>query len=244
MLLAKSSHDLDCLSFIVGKRVRRVSSFGGLAHFTPANKPAEAADRCLDCPLMNTCAYSAPIIYQRFLGDPVGERWPLSVLSTDTSAEGVHQALLTGPYGECVYNGQNDVADHQVVNLEFADGSTAAFTVTAFTELAFRKTRIFGTRGSIEGDGQSFEVLDFTTGARRTVDTAIAGGASAADGHGGADGELVGAFLDYVDLNAIDAALAQAEQGLEAHRIVWAAERSRRTGEVIEMAATQPAGGK
>lgn len=235
MILAKSSHDLDWLSYIVDQPITRISSFGGLRHFTPANKPAGAADRCLECPLVASCAYSAPKIYARFLGDPVGERWPLSVLSPDVSAEGLQRALETGPYGECVYNGQNDVADHQVVNFELRDGATISFTATAFTELDFRKTRIFGTRGSIEGDGRHITVTDFRTAQTTPYDVPMEGGASAADGHGGADAELISHFLDTLESGDIAAAHRHARQSLYSHQLAWAAEKSRHSGAVLTL---------
>lgn len=233
MLMAKSSHDIDWISYIVGKPVRSISSYGGLYHFTPSNKPRDATDRCWTCPLKDTCAYSATTIYPRFLGDPVHERWPLEVLTNDVSVAGIDEALRTGPYGECVYNGQNDVADHQVVNFEFADGATASFTVTAFSALDFRQTRIFGTTGSIEGDGRSLRLHDFVTDTITTIDASLSGGASAADGHGGADSELIDAFLQAVA--AHDAALLSsgARESLATHRLVWSAEESRRSGRTV-----------
>lgn len=149
------------------------------------NRPAGAAGRCVDCPVERSCAYSAIRIYERFLGDPVHEAWPLGVLTDDVSADGVRKALEVGPYGVCVYSGRNDVVDHQVVNLEYEGGSTVAFTMTAFTALDFRKTRIFGTYGSIESDGRTLRVHDFLTDTVETIDLDPDGDASAADGHGG-----------------------------------------------------------
>ncbi|MFC7615432.1 Gfo/Idh/MocA family protein [Actinokineospora soli] len=43
MLLAKSSHDIDWLGHIIDRPVTRVSSFGGLYHFKPENKPRAPA---------------------------------------------------------------------------------------------------------------------------------------------------------------------------------------------------------
>lgn len=241
MLMAKSCHDIDWLSYIVDRPVEKVSSFGGLMHFRPENKPADAGDRCVDCPLQQTCAYSATKIYRGFLESGGWEQWPLAVLDSDVSAESINRALEVGPYGECVYNGQNDVADHQVVNLQYAGGVTASFTVTAFTDLAFRKTRVFGTGGWIEGDGRMLHVQEFATGRKYSIDSAAVGGASAADGHGGADDGLVDAFLRAVATGDESHLLSGPQQSLETHRVVWLAEESRRTeGTVVRDIPSDP----
>lgn len=73
------------------------------------------------------------------------------------------EALRDGPYGRCVYRCDNDVVDHQVVNLRFAHQQTVTFTMTAFTKMEDRKTRLFGTRGYLEGDGEQIRVFDFLT---------------------------------------------------------------------------------
>ncbi|HEU5014978.1 MAG TPA: Gfo/Idh/MocA family oxidoreductase, partial [Roseiflexaceae bacterium] len=142
MLLAKSCHDLDWIRYIMGKQCTQVSSFGSLKHFRAEERPAGAADRCLDCPVEPDCPYSARRIYMRFL-ERGNRRWPLEVLTPDISEEGVLAALRDGPYGRCVYACDNDVVDHQVVNMNFVDGSTASFTMTAFTKQRNRETRLF-----------------------------------------------------------------------------------------------------
>jgi DNA repair photolyase len=45
--------------------------------------------------------------------------WPTSSISNDTSLEASTKALREGPYGRCVYHCDNNVVDHQVVNIEF-----------------------------------------------------------------------------------------------------------------------------
>ena len=45
----------------------RVSSFGRLTHFTAANRPPGAADRCVACPVEASCPYSAPRLYRGLL---------------------------------------------------------------------------------------------------------------------------------------------------------------------------------
>lgn len=235
MLLAKSCHDLDWLVHLTGRHVKRVSSFGGLKHFRPENRPEGAADRCLDCPVESTCPYSAKRIYLPMVGDPAWSSWPLPVLSDDISATGITEALRTGPYGRCVYACDNDVVDHQVVNMEFDGGATASFTMTAFTPQLHRQTRIFGTHGSIEGDGALLRITDFLTGDTETLDTTPTGNATAGGGHGGGDEGLIDAFLEAVATRNPRAVLSAPSESLHSHLIAWAAEHSRLTGQTITL---------
>lgn len=236
MLLAKSCHDLDWLSYVIGQPVERVSSFGSLTHFRPENRPEGAADNCLDCPVEPDCPYSAPRLYLGCLGNPRRERWPLGVVTDARTPEGVEQALREGPYGRCVYACDNDVVDHQVVNLEYRGGVTASFTMTAFTAAGNRRTRIFGTRGQIEGDGVTATVTDFVTGAERQVEIGL-DGPDAGRGHGGGDEGLVTAFLDALTTGDPRHILSDPVTSLESHVVAWAAERSRHTGTVVTLPA-------
>jgi predicted dehydrogenase len=228
MLLAKSCHDIDWLLYLAGQPARRVSSFGGLSHFRPAEKPAGAADVCLDCPVEPDCPYSAKRLYfARLADDPDG--WPLSVVTPVATEEALVAALRSGPYGRCVYNGDNDVVDHQVVTMELADGATVSFTMTAFTPYEQRKTRIFGTHGYLEGDGARLRVVDFRTGAEELVEVAES---TSAD-HSGGDQALVDAFLAAVATGDAGLIRSDAATSLAGHRVVWAAEQARLTGTVV-----------
>jgi hypothetical protein len=127
------------------------------------------------------------------------------------------------------------VVDHQVVALQYTTGLTATFTMTAFTPMQRRQTRLFGTHGSVDGDGRLLRVTDFRTGATRTVDTSgpdTTGHAGV--GHDGGDASLVEAFLAAVagDPGRLSSDLATS---LASHRVVWAAERARVTGTVVSV---------
>jgi hypothetical protein len=52
--------------------------------------------------------------------------------------DGRAHAPRTGPYGGCVYRCDNNVVDHQVVAMEFANGVEATMTVSAFTSEVMR----------------------------------------------------------------------------------------------------------
>ncbi len=163
MLLTKSCHDLDWIRYIMGKKCKTVSSFGSLTHFKKENKPHNAGDNCLECEYELLCPYSARRIYLNFLKQG-NTGWPVSVITTDVTKGGIIRAIREGPYGKCVYSCDNDVVDHQVVNMEFEGGETASFTMTAFTKARQRETRIFGTKGEIYGNGTKIQIYEFLTG--------------------------------------------------------------------------------
>jgi len=230
MLLAKSCHDLDWIRFIIGAKCTRVGSFGGLYHFRKASRPEGAADRCLDCPVESECPYSAVEIYLR---QRLRQSWPTEILTPVVTEASVTRALREGPYGRCVYACDNDVVDHQVVNMEFTGGQTASFTMTAFNT-GGRKTRLFGTRGMLQGDGRTVRHTDFLSGKTREIDTQT-DDTSILGGHGGGDYWLMRRFVEAVANNDPRRVLSGPDETLETHLMVFAAERARKEGTVEEV---------
>jgi predicted dehydrogenase len=232
MLMTKSVHDVDWLIHVMGEVPARVSSFGRLSHFRPENRPSGAAARCVDCAVEARCPYSATRLYLSCLGDPGRETWPLGAVTDDRTEEGVLRALREGPYGRCVYACDNDVVDHQVVNMEFPSGATGVFTMTAFSPTAQRQTRIFGTSGCLEGDGVRISVRDFVTGELEIVEP---GDASPDGRHDHADDALADAFAAALAVGDPGPLSSGPRESLASHRVVWAAERARLDGTVIDL---------
>ena len=236
MLLAKSCHDLDWLLYILGEHCLSVSSFGALKHFKKSEKPAAAGDalRCLSCAYEPDCPYSARKIYLGRLekGDI---KWPVGVLTPEPTRESVTKALEEGPYGRCVYECDNDVVDHQVVNMLFDHDKTATFTMTAFNQANHRKTRIFGTRGELYGDGVNIEHFDFLTDQTRTISTEDPSDGSILGGHGGGDYGLIDRFVEAVAKNDQSLILSGPDESLESHRMVFGAERARLDHVVVDL---------
>jgi predicted dehydrogenase len=229
MILAKSCHDLDAIAWLVGEPCTRIASFGSLMHFRPENAPPGARDRCTDgCPAAATCPYNAAEIYLRR-----PEPWLRAALTTDPTPAGLWQAITEGPYGRCVYRCDNDVVDHQVVNLEFAGGITASFTMVGFTAEITRTLKLFGTHGEMRchmGEGV-IEVNDFLGRQDQIRPAALAGG------HGGGDDGLMRAFLTQVRSGDASGNLSPARVSAETHLLAFAAEQSRLTGATLDFPA-------
>ncbi|KAI6047310.1 hypothetical protein EDC04DRAFT_2622738 [Pisolithus marmoratus] len=235
-LMTKSCHDIDILChWLLPATPTRVSSFGSLYHFRKDQKPAgsNGALRCLQCPVERECPYSAKKIYLDAICRGHAS-WPVSVLVDGIpDIENITHALQNGPYGRCVYESDNDVCDHQVVNIEFSSGATASFTMVAHTSLICeRQTRLHFTQGEIVGDTSTFTVTDFRTG-RKTKHYPTNEGGS----HGGGDVGLTSAFVEAVRTNNQACLDTDVSEVLKSHLTVFAAESSRREGRVVDCAA-------
>ena len=239
MLMAKSCHDIDWMRHIVGKRCKRVASFGSLRHFKASDKPEGATDRCWECPahIESNCPYSAKrLYYTNFERDGTANYINDIITEGRNTREAVEEALRHGPYGRCVYSCDNDVVDNQVVILEYEGPVTATFTMTAFTPALHRATRIFGTRGFIETDFVKIKLFDFTTEKETIYDTSTDPvSATAESGHGGGNYHIMRAFVDAVMTGDTSGIHSGWEASMESHRVVFAAEKARRSGRVVEL---------
>ncbi|EUC62940.1 streptomycin biosynthesis protein StrI [Rhizoctonia solani AG-3 Rhs1AP] len=230
-LMTKSCHDIDLLChFFAPATPVRFSSFGSLNHFKQSEKPVEAgsATRCLECAAEPTCPYSASRIY---LNGNTG--WPASVIVDGAvTREKVLRELQDGPYGLCVYESPNDVCDNQVVNIEFSNGTTASFTMVAFTKLICeRQTRIHLTHGEVIGDSNSFTTTNFRTNQTERHRPSFL------DAHGDGDMGVVRAFVRDVSHRLAkqtgDELGYSVSEVLKSHLAVFCAEQARRTGTVV-----------
>lgn len=234
MLLAKCCHDLDWLSFVIGRRCEAVSSFGSLTHFRTEERPPGAGDRCVACGIEAGCPYSARRLYLGMVRRGV-TGWPVDVVAWPPTEAAVAEALRDGPYGRCVWACDNDVVDHQVVSLRYDGGVTATMTMTAFTRMRDRETRIFGTRGELHGDGNRVEVYDFQTQRIARHETGVYSDGEISSGHGGGDDGVMAAFVAAAAAGDPGLLPTTPAQTLESHRIAFAAEAARRQNRVIEL---------
>ncbi|WP_127588321.1 Gfo/Idh/MocA family protein [Paenibacillus koleovorans] len=226
MILAKTCHDLDMLQWLVGTECEQVSSFGSLTHFREDQAPAGSTARCTDgCAVESTCAYSAIKWYYN-----TSDHWPQSVVSADNSLEARWEAISRGPYGRCVYRCDNDVVDHQVATMRFAGDVTVAFTMTAFSVENTRSFTIMGTEGELRGRDKSNEIEIYRfDGTRQTHRPAEVDG-----GHAGADTMIMQDFVQQLE-RGDKVGRSSGRVSAQNHLIAFAAERSRLTGETVDL---------
>lgn len=224
IILAKSCHDLDLLCWLIGQPCTRVAALGSLTYFRKENAPPGAPKICLDgCPVEKSCPFYAPKVY-------ITEKlWGTShIVSEDRSDKAILAALRTSPFGRCVFQTDNDQPDHIVSSLEFAGGTTAAFSMEALTSYGGRRTRLMGTKGDLVGDEQVLDVFLFSE--RQGIRWDVKRAAQDLAGHGGGDARLVRAFAQAVarrDPSLLSSSLAHS---MESHLIGFQAEQSRLTG--------------
>jgi hypothetical protein len=151
-----------------------------------------------------------------------------SVVFDLTSKETFEEELQNSPYGRCVFNCDNDVVDHQVTIIEFEDGITATFNLSAFTSNVKRTLKIMCEYGEIRACEKPYviEVHNFKTGTVEKIDIEVNQG-----GHGGGDENFMNDFMkQYLNDKKFSSTL---EMSIESHIMAFLAEESRvNNGEV------------
>ena len=228
MILAKCTHDLDLIQSYAGAECDTLSSVGELTHFKPSEAPEGAADRCLDCKYIESCPYSAKTQYLDAWLKVRTDVFPYNVPCTSPiTEEKMRSALEHGPYGRCVYKCDNDVVDHQLIQMSFKNGVKASLTMIAFSRFCGRRMEFFGTGGQITLDevrnfirvgifGEAEYELKIN---ELTPTTAL---------HGGGDYGLVCTLYDVLSGETREA--TSLKNSAESHLIGIAAEESRKMG--------------
>jgi predicted dehydrogenase len=226
IILAKSCHDLDIISWLVGDKCKSVASFGSLSYFKRKNAPALSSERCYDCPERTGCIFNAERIYLD------GYWWNKGAVNlTDQSDEGIRSALRTGPYGRCVFKCDNDVCDHQVTILEYENGASATFSLSAFTNPCSRTIKIMCEKGEIRGNMEEIEVQLFGSMPEKYKMADIS---DDAEKHGGGDYYLFSDFIGWL-LGRNATSKTELSQSIDSHLIAFAAEKARLEHSVISM---------
>ncbi|KAK5718352.1 hypothetical protein LTR15_008079 [Elasticomyces elasticus] len=151
-------------------------------------------------------------------------------------------------FGRCVWESDNDVCDDQIVTITWDDDpdtgkgeKTAVFHMVAQSlAQCERRGRVYGTSGEIEYDSKTITIHDFKTGGTTVHHPEVPVNSH----HGGGDDGLTAMFAGAV------AAVENGEKGVQeaqmyymgcdleevvrSHAVVFAAEKARTSGEVVE----------
>jgi predicted dehydrogenase len=132
LLNFKCCHDLDILNWLIGSRPAYVSAMGGRSFFTPR---AQAAERCRDCGLRESCRFVYREADYRRLFNAINSLEDL-----------------------CVFNSEKDIVDHEVVSLAYQNGVTVSYTLSLLSAVGDRTMTIFGSEATLLADAQRQEI--------------------------------------------------------------------------------------
>lgn len=162
------------------------------------------------------------------------DHWPATAITDDLTPEGKMKALREGPYGRCVYHCDNDVPDHQIVNILFENGVTATMTMHGHSYLDGRWIRIDGTKGTLKGHftygGEKLLYYDH----RYVEEIVLWESGITFTAHGYGDERLMESFIESLLKEKHDA-LTSARASLESHLMGFAAEKSRLENRVVSL---------
>ena len=230
-ILAKCSHDLDLIQSYAKSECESVSSLGELGFFKAENAPVGATERCVTCPHMNTCPYSAKRIYidgWHKAGEPEF-KWPYTKVSIEVplTEKALFDGITNGPQGRCVFKCKSDLVDHQIVQMSFKNGVVASLKMIYAAEMG-RKYIFYCDRGELCLDERTdtIEVMPF--GEEKEIIDISALIQSGQRGHGGGDAELVKKL--YYAISGDEEGTTTLKESIECHLMGIAADESRKTG--------------
>lgn len=227
LALSFITHDLDMLLWLAGSKAVSVHSLGGLSYFNAAHAPQGAPEYCLDgCPAAAACPYYAPNIY---LGDQPG--FHTKVIAAGGAAERL-EALRKGPFGKCVFRNDNDVCDHQQIQVSFENKAVGSLNVNGLTHDCDRYLYISGTRGELSGRFTKgrIEVHEFISGNPLVIqlpETQVL--------HGGGDQNLMADFVRAARSGGDAQGFTLISHAAQSHYLALAAEESRTSGQAVRL---------
>ena len=207
-MLTKCSHDLDILNWLVGGKVARVSSFGGVNYFLPDPAKGPTCSTC-NPDVRRTCPYA---FGEEFVMVPEEEKANYSENGWDL----------------CVFNDDKDIVDNQLSLIEYENGVRVSFLLSAFGgEEDTRFIRIIGTEARLEGhfEGNSIRIKPTVGDGETFIQTD-----SGKSGHGGGDQKIVDDLI--LCLQGKKKPLANASAGFESTVVAEAIDQALQTGQM------------
>lgn len=241
LMLAKSCHDLDIICWLNNSTVpTRVCSFGDRKLFIKENKPAGATAYCYQCPHQHTCPLSSVTLYEErdtmpfLVYDKLNK--PLDQISHEEKVNFLHQDI----YGQCAYDIESDLVDRQASIIEFANKSTATFTLVGCATEPNRYIHIVGSHGEIEGKIEQnrlilrtyeHNVCDYQEEVIDLSDQII--NLARFGGHNGGDYLIMHDLCAYLNGDRSSISITSLDDSLNGHRCAYALEESRKQNKIV-----------
>jgi len=253
-MIAKGIHDTDLLTWFIGAKASKISSFGDLSFFTEENAPIGAPERCTeDCPVQEECIFDAMKQYYKpgrmsiplklalsqslkDLVDVIRDkrfRTLASTITRDLSKSNILKVLQEGSHGKCVFHSDNGVCDHQTTSIEYENGVTVSFSLSAFSLIWERLLDFRGSKGEINSKDFSgqLELRTYNPAKIKKKRIRFRG-----LHHGGGDEYLLLDFARAVQSDdPNEKSLTDIKNCIESHLIALAAEEARLSDKVINM---------
>lgn len=237
MLLAKCCHDLDLLCWLNNKtEPKKVACFGGRDFLVPSKAPVNSGNKCLvDCPYVDSCIYSAKSIYV------LNDKFPwyswdcidknIDEISSDEKVQSLKENNL---HGLCAYKTDSDIADHQVLIIEFNNGSTASHSMIQGTVKPCRLIRVVGTKGEIQGSIESCKYVvrkyDFDNAWYTEKEYDVTEEVGKEDKHAGGDEGIITDFIRMLNGCEVSVSCTKIEDSINGHICVYKADESMISG--------------
>jgi len=228
----KCCHQLDIINWVIQDRPIGVSAMGNRTYYVP-RPDLKTAPRCRDCPIAAECPHYCDLE----ANDQRYRRMYANVEHVDGYTRDA-----------CVFSDRNTINDREVLNIRYAGGVTASFSLIAYAPREYSYFYFTGTEGRLECDtrfkaGEEQEAAPFggaemgffaREGSREvrlihkdgTVEFIPVEKLHDGFGHGGADVKLVASLLG-VEVPGVDPIQrATAEQARDAVAVADMAARS------------------
>ena len=220
LFLAKSSHDFDLFTWLLGKRCVEVLARGEQSYFKQENHPANAGKRCLSCSIESDCPYSALHIY---LSRDEENPWP-KVISRDFPPRPVIKlGIKYTDLGRCVFLCNSTMPEFLEAYLKYEDNINVNFTLNGLSKNMNRITCFYGTKGELKADFEKNKIIiNHFKGEKQIIEPPVKAGY-----HGGGDINMIEDFIDFLYKGSGNKDLTTFEASIESHLTAFAAEKSR-----------------
>ncbi len=227
LILAKNCHDLDLICWLLGKNCISVSAMGSLQVFKEEKAPEGSAKHCVDCKVADKCPYNCFKIYNNEEYEKIAGLAKHGQLGDTPEEINASLSNKNNLYSRCVYHCDNDVFDHQIVNMQFEDGITVQFQSTGFTEKIDRNQIIFGTEGILTASDNKLVYQRFGEEEVEVELPVLEGGYAH---HQGGDVGIVKQFMEYLETGVLAPNMTDISVSMLSHKIGFLAYESQKQG--------------